>query len=235
MATEWIVEMLQLKATHQIKNLEFLKRKGIPKKEELDKAISYIKQKSKQLEDYTLQPISEIRNSIMGVEGTMARYYFQAISVCLPTEYQFENRNRRPAKDKFNATLNYMYGMLYSVVEGALFGAGLDPHLGFLHADEYNKPVLSFDLIEAFRPWVDRMVIELCLDEQLLVRFFTGNQHGLFLNKNGKGLIIPTFNEWLRQVKVFNQRKSTNRNHMYHLAGLLASRLRTFDKLENNE
>jgi CRISPR-associated protein Cas1 len=235
LATEWIVEILQLKAAHQIKNLQYLKNRVKAQNEQLSKAISYIKQKSKQLEDYNKQPISEVRNSIMGVEGTMARYYFQAISASLPTEYQFENRNRRPAKDKFNAVLNYMYGMLYSVVEGALFGAGLDPHLGFLHADEYNKPVLAFDLIEPFRPWVDRIVIELCLENQLLNSFFTGNQHGLFLNKNGKALIIPTFNEWQRQTKRFNQRDATHRNQIYHTAGLLASRLRTFDKLEDNQ
>ncbi len=53
-----------------------------------------------------------------------------------------------------------MYSMLYAVLEGALFAAGFDPHLSILHADEYNKAVLAFDLIEAFRPWIDRLLIE---------------------------------------------------------------------------
>ena len=47
--------------------------------------------------------------------------------------------------------------MLYAVVEGGLFASGLDPHLGILHADEYNKPTLAFDMIEPFRP-MDRSI-----------------------------------------------------------------------------
>lgn len=64
--------------------------------------------------------------------------------------------------------LNYYYGMLYTIVEGALFAAELDPHLGILHIDTHNKPVLAFDLIEIFRPWVDALLIETCLKKAFL-------------------------------------------------------------------
>ena len=41
--------------------------------------------------------------------------------------------------------------MLYSLVERACIVAGLDPFVGFLHTDNYNKKSLVFDLIEPFR------------------------------------------------------------------------------------
>jgi CRISPR-associated protein Cas1 len=109
----------------------------------------------------------------------------------LPSAYTFSKRTRRPAEDFFNAALNYWYGMLYSVVEGGLFAAGLDPYLGILHADEYQKPTLCFDLIEAFRPWIDRLLIQACLEKKLLKFHFTKNQYGYFLNKTGKAVLIP--------------------------------------------
>ena len=167
----------------------------------------------------------------MGIEGTIARVYFQTLGQVLPPDYQFERRSRRPARDVFNAALNYLYGMLYSVVESGLFAAGLDPHLGILHADAYHKPTLAFDLIEAFRPWVDRILLELCLSEELLSSFFTRNQHGLFLNKKGKALLIPHFNGWLQERRKFQYRELTTRNHIYHTAGQLAVRLRGFSPL----
>ncbi|MFO7558792.1 MAG: CRISPR-associated endonuclease Cas1 [Desulfobacterales bacterium] len=57
----------------------------------------------------------------------------------MPEKYQFSGRSRRPAKDPFNAVLNYCYGMLYSRVEKACILSGLDPFVGFLHTDNYNK------------------------------------------------------------------------------------------------
>lgn len=225
-ATGWIIEVFQLKTEHQLKNLKYLKNRKAGQKEALDLAIAKIINQAKQFEVYKGQLITDARNHLMGIEGNIAKTYFQAVSSCLPEEYQFKKRSRRPALDRFNATLNYYYGMLYTIVEGALFAVGLDPHLGILHVDTHNKPVLAFDLIEIFRPWVDALLIETCLKEELLKGFFTANQHGMFLNKSGKKVLIPRFNGWLRDKRRFNQEDTSTRNHIYKVAGLLARRIR---------
>lgn len=225
-ATQWIIEVFQLKTEHQVQNLKYLKNRKIAQKEIPDKAIVQIIHQAKQFETYKNELIADARNHLMGIEGSIAKTYFQALSPCLPVIYRFDKRSRRPAKDMFNATLNYYYGMLYTIVEGALFAAGLDPHLGILHTDEYKKPVLAFDLIEIFRPWADALLIEICLKEELLKSFFTSNQHGMFLNKSGKQVLIPRFNGWLRDKRSFNQEDASTRNHIYKVAGLLARRIR---------
>ena len=225
-ATQWVIEVFQLKTEHQLQNLKYLKNRKSAQKGRLDKAIGQIIHQAKQFEVYKDVLIGDARNHLMGIEGGIAKTYFQALSPCLPEEYRFEKRSRRPAKDRFNATLNYYYGMLYTIVEGALFAAGLDPHLGILHTDEYKKPVLAFDLIEVFRPWVDALLLDICLKEELLKSFFTSNQHGMFLNKSGKRVLIPRFNGWLRDKRRFNQEDASTRNHIYKVAGLLARRIR---------
>ena len=73
----------------------------------------------------------------------------------IPAEMRFEARSQHPAKDIVNAMLNYGYGLLYNKIEGSLIKVGIDPYVGILHRDDYNRPVLAYDVIELYRVWVD--------------------------------------------------------------------------------
>lgn len=226
-ATAWMIDLFELKTQEQIGNLHHLKTKSGKWGSGLDQAVKLIKQQSRRFDDFRAQLPEECRQSMMGVEGGIARVYWQALGNALPRAYAFQKRSRRPAEDIFNAALNYLYGMLYAVIESGLFAAGLDPQIGILHADEYAKPTLAFDLIEPFRPWIDRLLIDACLERNLKKTFFTRNQHGLFLNKEGKAYIIPLFNELMRTERKYFNRDATARNQIYFLAGRLAQRIRS--------
>lgn len=228
-ASSWMIDLFRLKTLGQISNLQHLKRHSPFSINALQKAVTEINRQQKQLEPYREQLLEECSNNIMGNEGIIARIYWQTLGSALPRKYAFTKRTRRPAEDLFNATLNYCYGMLYSVVESAIFSVGLDPYLGFLHKDEYRKPTLAFDLIEPFRPKIDRLVIDACLKNEIIPSFFTSNQYGIFLNKNGKAYLIPLFNDYLRSTEKWLNRESTVKNHIYHIAGVLAQRIRSFD------
>ena len=101
---------------------------------------------------------------IRGVEGRASRVYFAALSLVIPPDLYRGRRSQHPAEDVFNAYLNYCYGILYNEVEKACILAGLDPYIGFLHAERYGKRSFVYDVIEQFRqPVVDRMVITLAV------------------------------------------------------------------------
>lgn len=234
-ATDWVIDLFILKTRGQAQNLRYLKNRIPGQTDDLQKTIQQIEIQARNFEQLKDHLVEEVRSQFMGIEGKIAAMYWQTLGQTLPFPYNFNKRSRRPATDLFNAALNYLYGMTYSVVEGGLFAAGLDPHLGILHADEYNKPTLAFDLIEIFRPWVDRLLIDLCLQEELQSSHFTKNQHGLFLNKNGKAIIIPAFNDWLRAKKRFMNQEATHKNQIYRLANLLARRIRTHGSLQQLE
>jgi len=226
-ATAWMVNLFEWKAEGQIDNLKYLRKQKSGLGAALSAALTSLRSNTRQLDNYRDLLIDQAQNPIMGVEGAMARVYWQAVGQSLPRGFRFNGRSRRPAKDIFNAALNYGYGMLYSVVESGLFDAGLDPHLGFLHADEYDKPTLAFDLIEPFRPWVDRLLIQACFDKALEKQHFTSNQYGIFLNKTGKTFFIPHFNDFLRSKRTFLGQEATVKNHIYFLASSLAQRIRS--------
>lgn len=223
----WMVDLFWLKGQQQVDNLKYMLPRSPGNAKSLNQAIKSITQQSRAFETFRNQLPQHCGKSMMGVEGAIAQTYWQTLGNTLPAAYRFSKRSRRPAEDNFNAALNYLYGMLYAVVEGGLFAAGLDPHLGILHADQHAKPTLAFDMIEPFRPWIDKLLLEQCFTKKLNKAFFSKNQYGLFLNKNGKAFIIPLFNKFLRTEISFLKRQSTFKNHIYFLCSRLAQRIRS--------
>ena len=217
-AARWVTGLYLLKTDGQIDNLARLQARH--------PAIGAIRAIVRKADALAQLPLAEAGPKIMAMEAAAARLYWQALAQWLPPECDFEKRTRRPAQDPFNAALNYLYGMLYTVVETGLFAAGLDPHLGLLHADEYNKPVLAFDFIEPFRPWADGLLIEQYQAGRVPAAFFAKIPGGLALNKAGKAFFIPLFNGWLRSERAWGGRKASVKNHIYQLAGRFAKKLR---------
>ena len=60
--------------------------------------------------------------------------------------------------DYLNAMLNYGYAVVRAAVARALVSAGLHPALGLMHRNRSNSFCLADDLLEPFRPMVDRAV-----------------------------------------------------------------------------
>jgi CRISPR-associated protein Cas1 len=133
----------------------------------------------------------------MGLEGSAGRAYFACLSGLLPQDYRFEGRSRHPAKDGFNAMLNYSFGVLYSLVEKACIIAGLDPFIGFLHTDNYAKKSLVYDLIEPFRILGERATVLQFTGRRVLAEWFEKVPGGIALSKDGRAAFLPLFNERL--------------------------------------
>jgi CRISPR-associated protein Cas1 len=64
-----------------------------------------------------------------------------------------------------NAMLNYGYTVLRAGVARAIVAAGLHPGLGIFHRHPHNPMPLADDLMEPFRPFVDRLVLRLLRDK----------------------------------------------------------------------
>lgn len=60
-----------------------------------------------------------------------------------------------------NNWLNYGYAILRSVIARNLVGSGLLPTLGIHHANKYNAYCLADDIMEPYRPFVDRIILQM--------------------------------------------------------------------------
>lgn len=68
---------------------------------------------------------------------------------------------RRTEEHDENRYLNYGYGVLRATTARAVCAAGLHPGLGIEHHNRYDPCPLASDLMEPFRPIVDRAVVKL--------------------------------------------------------------------------
>lgn len=64
-----------------------------------------------------------------------------------------------------NALLNYGYAILRAIVARALVGSGLLPTLGIHHHNRYNAYCLADDIMEPYRPYVDKVVVDILNDD----------------------------------------------------------------------
>ncbi len=100
-------------------------------------------------------------DELRGMEGEAAARYFEVFDTMLgPGDLHFEKRTRRPPENEVNALLSFGYALLSQDCMAAVQAAGLDPAVGFLHAERPGRPALALDLMEEFRSLVvDRMVL----------------------------------------------------------------------------
>ncbi|GIU72003.1 MAG: CRISPR-associated endonuclease Cas1 [Candidatus Nitrosocaldaceae archaeon] len=105
-------------------------------------------------------------NEAMNIEAHAANSYWRGVSEILPDEIGFKQRltKQRVSSnediDPFNIALNIGYSILKKEVWRAVFLAGLNPYLGFLHSARAGRMSLVFDLMEEFRAYcVDRPLI----------------------------------------------------------------------------
>lgn len=236
---EWIRDILIKKAENQVVVIDLLAI-IIEKQEQIVEVKSKISMSVEKIKKYYSDDRSETFASFRGYEGSMSKNYFKAISALLPKKYSFQKRSQHPALDGFNCLLNYAYGMLYGHCESALINAGIDPHIGVMHRDEYNRPVLVYDFIEQFRHWADYVVCHLCLQEIVENDFFDlefdaeKQPVGAFwLNTIGKRILIQSFNEYLNEVIIIDGISRSRLNHIFLLAQKTATLFKTFSPLND--
>jgi CRISPR-associated protein Cas1 len=86
-------------------------------------------------------------------EARAAAYYWKLLFPDIPSF----TRNREGIPP--NNLLNYGYAILRAIVARSLVSSGLLPTLGIHHHNKYNAYCLADDIMEPYRPFVDKLII----------------------------------------------------------------------------
>lgn len=107
-------------------------------------------------EDYGITALAPLVKSgdPDNIEGRASRRYWPAL---FGDKSFYRDRCGPPP----NQLLNYGYAVLRAIVARAVCAAGLHPSLGIHHHNRYDAFRLADDLMEPFRPIVDRAVVKL--------------------------------------------------------------------------
>lgn len=89
-------------------------------------------------------------------EGHAAKVYFNAL---------FGKEFSRTAENNINAALNYGYGIILSCFTKEIVSNGYITQIGLFHDNMFNPFNLASDLMEPFRPVIDRTVFQMDLEK----------------------------------------------------------------------
>ena len=119
---------------------------------------------------------SKVRSGdVDNMEARAAAYYWKNLFQSIPGFVR--GRDGIPP----NNLLDYGYAILRAVIARALVSSGMLPTLGIHHHNRYNAYCLADDVMEPYRPYVDRLVVD-------IVREVRENE--LDLNKEMKARLL---------------------------------------------
>jgi CRISPR-associated protein Cas1 len=224
---EWIKQIIAAKLNNQIANLKFIADRKPAVTAETGAAIAEITRCVGQIE--MLNSANEnCAAKIRYFEAVAARNYWQRLGTKLPPPFYFTHRIKKGATDSFNPAINYLYAMLRNHVETGILSFGLDPALACMHRDGYNLPSLVFDLMEPFRPIIDRLLIEHVLAGKL--NGIAAPENGeCRLTREGRKKLIEQFNEKLQKTMLYKKAKTNLTNHILLEIKLLANEIRNHE------
>ena len=169
-------------------------------KSQMEEAADALARQIQDLGRGTLERLADpgALDALRGAEGMAAQTYFSVFTFLLKQqrdEFAFSNRNRRPPRDRINCLLSFLYALVRHDCIAALTTAGLDPFVGFLHAERPNRPALALDLMEEFRPWLaDRLAVTLVNRKQIGAEHFREREGGAVeFTDAGRKLVIQSY------------------------------------------
>lgn len=139
-------------------------------------------------------------DKVRGAEGMASQQYFSVFALLLKQQreaFAFTTRTRRPPRDRINCLLSFLYALVRHDCVAALTSIGLDPFVGFLHADRPNRPSLALDLMEEFRPWLaDRLAVTLINRQQVTANDFAVREGGAVeFTEAGRKRVITAYQQ----------------------------------------
>lgn len=228
-AIEWVKEIIQQKIENQQALLLTLLITDDIIKNKVNKSISRLEDYKSKVATIEGEIISDIAATLRGWEGVSSKIYFETLNLFLPETYRFEKRSKHPATDVMNALLNYGYGILYGKIEGALIKAGIDPYVGVFHRDDYNRPVLVYDIIELYRIWIDYVVYSLIIQDAITEEYFSIHEDGSYwLEGLGKRVLIQSVNDYLGENIQISGLTRSRQHHIFLYAQQLAQKFKQF-------
>ena len=231
-AVAWIKEELQQKIENQQALLLMMDSASEEKSTYRKKTIAKLEDYKTKIKGLEGDIVNDIAASLRGWEGIASKHYFDAMNLYLPERFRFAKRSQHPAEDVANAFLNYGYGLLYAKVEGALIKAGIDPYIGVLHRDDYNRPVLAYDVIERYRVWVEYVVWNLLNQNVVSDDFYsTRNDGSVWLEGLGRRVVIQSLNDYLADVTTLNGVSRSREYQIFLYAQNLAQQFKKLNPL----
>ena len=229
-AITWIKNIIRQKIENQQALLLMMRKDDNATENKVQKAINRLEDYRTKIAGLEGEIVADIAPNLRGWEGVASKIYFEALNLFIPEPLRFENRSQHPAMDIVNAMLNYGYGLLYGKIEGALIKAGIDPYIGIMHRDDYNRPVLVYDVIEIYRVWIDYVVYALVSQSSINDEYYSVKEDGSYwLEPLGRRVLIQSVDDYLEEITTNKGVSRSRQQQIFLYAQDLAQQYKRFE------
>lgn len=160
--------------------------------------------------------------ALRGLEGKAAALYFELFGLLFKKELPFYTsafrRVRRPPTDPVNSLLSFGYTLLHNNIFSLVRMKGMNPYLGFLHAEDKGNPALINDLVEEFRTIIDSMTLY-TLNKGVLRNkdfYYRKDKAGCFLTDEARKKFLELFEQrmWAESLDPQSGKSLNIRRHI---------------------
>ena len=134
--------------------------------------------------------------SVLGIEGQARAFLHDSFKRISPNA-KLEHRIRCPPPDPVNCLMSFLNMLLYATCANELAKTNLDKSISFLHSPGTNRPSLSLDMAEPFRPPLsDGLILSLFRRGHVNESWFDRQPNICLLNEKGRSKVTERF--WSR-------------------------------------
>lgn len=140
-------------------------------------------------------------DELRGIEGNASRIYFAKQF----SQHNWRRRAPRTKEDELNLFLDMGYTLLFNFIDSLLRLHGFDTYKGFFHRLFFQRRSLACDVMEPFRPLIDKQVVK-----SLNLKQF--NKKDL---KIEKGAFVLPFDMYTKYANVFLECLMENKEEIF--------------------
>ena len=158
-------------------------------------------------------PNAQEIDQLMGIEGNIRKKYYEAWSVIINQEIEFEKRVMHPPDNMINSLISFVNSLIYSKTLTEIYHTQLNPTISYLHEPGSRRYSLCLDLSEIFKPLIrDLLIFSLLNKKKKKKNSFTRELNFLHLKKEASQLIV---NELEKKLQATIMHKDLHRKVSY--------------------
>lgn len=180
---------------------------------DLDGTIVEIKGLRKKIER------SDNINSLMGIEGSIRKIYYDSWTSIINQEVDFERRVKRPPDNMINTLISFVNSLIYTSCLSEIYSTQLNPTVSFLHSPGERRFSLSLDISEIFKPLIaDRLIFSLLNRKMITQKDFEQDSNYYYLKEPGRKKILKEYDQYLdRTIKHKELGRNVSYRHLIRL------------------
>lgn len=203
---------IDMASLHNLRcNLRYYQKKNPSSvlKENIEEISKYIKE---------MNEINDVESLLLIEARSRQRYYQSWNAIINNNDFMFKQRSKRPPKDELNAMISFGNVYLYQKFAHIIHKSQMDIRISFVHSAMKRYENLNLDLADIFKPViVDRVIFRIIHKKMISMdeHFQKNDNGGVFLNSQGKRIVIEALEWKMKQVLTVGGRTYTYERLFY--------------------